>query len=381
MTPTFDEDVTFLEQHTDVIVLGEEDGARLAVIPAYQGRAMTSTVGKNRPGFGWINRELVAAGEFAPHINVFGGEDRFWLGPEGGQYSIFFKGGNEFDFEHWQTPADIDTVAYKVAAQSDDSISFKHKARFTNYSGTNFDVEVDRDIRLLDAQAAAKLLGLDELPDVDMVAFETKNTVKNAGDNTWTPESGALSIWILGMFRHSDGTTIMVPYRTGPESELGAIVNDAYFGKVPADRLTVDDGMIYFKGDGKCRSKIGVAPQRAVPVLGSYDADGKVLTLVQYTLPEGATKYVNSMWELQEHPFAGDVVNSYNDGPLDNGAKQLGPFYELETSSPAAFLAPGATITHVHRTMHFCGNEKQLDAICQKVLGVSLDDVEDAFEK
>jgi hypothetical protein len=25
-----------------------------------------------------------------PHINVFGGEDRFWLGPEGGQFSIFF---------------------------------------------------------------------------------------------------------------------------------------------------------------------------------------------------------------------------------------------------------------------------------------------------
>ena len=29
------------------------------------------------------------------HVNVFGGEDRFWLGPEGGQYSIFFvKGTN-----------------------------------------------------------------------------------------------------------------------------------------------------------------------------------------------------------------------------------------------------------------------------------------------
>ena len=47
----------------------------------------------------------------------------------------------------------------------------------------------------------------------------------------------------------------------------------------------------------------------------AYDAAGKVLTLVQYTLPEGAADYVSSMWELQKEPYAGDVVNSYNDGP------------------------------------------------------------------
>ncbi len=55
-----------------------------------------------------------------------------------------------------------------------------------------------------------------------------------------------------------------------------------------------------------------------------------VLTLVHLTVPEGATDYVNSMWEIQEKPFAGDVVNSYNDGPASPGAKPLGPFYELE---------------------------------------------------
>ena len=59
-----------------------------------------------------------------------------------------------------------------------------------------------------------------------------------------------------------------------------------------------------------------------------------MLTLVQYDQPEGATDYVNSMWEIQKEPFAGDVVNSYNDGPPAPGAKPLGPFYELETSSP-----------------------------------------------
>ena len=56
--------------------------------------------------------------------------------------------------------------------------------------------------------------------------------------------------------------------------------------------------------------------------------------LVQFDRPAGARDYVNSMWEVQRDPFAGDVVNSYNDGPPAPAAKPLGPFYELETSSP-----------------------------------------------
>jgi hypothetical protein len=87
------------------------------------------------------------------------------------------------------------------------------------------------------------------------------------------------------------------------------------------------------------------------------------------------------MWEIQEKPFAGDVVNSYNDGPASPGAKPLGPFYELETSSPAAALGPGGTLTHVHTTMHFTGPEKALDEIARQVLGVSLDEIGKAFKR
>ena len=65
------------------------------------------------------------------------------------------------------------------------------------------------------------------------------------------------------------------------------------------------------------------------------------------------------------------MVNSYNDGQAEDGSR-LGPFYELETSSPAAELAPGETQTHVHRTFHFAGDPKALDDIAQRVLGISL---------
>ena len=113
---TFPQDVAFLEKHVEVITLGQGPGKpKVAIVPAYQGRVMTSTVGGSKsPSHGWINRELIEAGRNDPHINAYGGEDRFWLGPEGGQFSIFFKKGDPFDLEHWQTPALIDTRPYEV---------------------------------------------------------------------------------------------------------------------------------------------------------------------------------------------------------------------------------------------------------------------------
>jgi hypothetical protein len=113
--------------------------------------------------------------------------------------------------------------------------------------------------------------------------------------------------------------------------------------------------------------------------LGSYDAANHVLTIVQFTQPEGVTDYVNSLWKLQDKPFGGDAANSYNDGPPTPGAKPLGPFYELESSSPAAALAPGKSLAHVHRTIHLSGAESALDSVAKAVLGVSLAEITGVF--
>ena len=115
---------------------------------------------------------------------------------------------------------------------------------------------------------------------------------------------------------------------------------------------------------------------RSKGVLGSYDAENGVLSLVRFNQPEGATDYVNSLWKIQDHPYAGDAENSYNDGPPSPGAKPLGPFYEMESSSPAAALDPGQSITHIHTTMHLSGPESDLDAVAKAILGLSLRDIE-----
>jgi hypothetical protein len=85
------------------------------------------------------------------------------------------------------------------------------------------------------------------------------------------------------------------------------------------------------------------------------------------------------MWEIQREPYKGDTINSYNDGPVAPGQPPLGPFYELETSSPALALAPGQRYTHLHRTIHLSGPEADLDRISRATLHVGIADIAAAF--
>ena len=381
--PTFKDDLAFLRKHVKVVVISDKTGnRRVAVIPEYQCRVMTSTAaGDDGLSYGWVNRELIASGKKQQHINVYGGEDRFWLGPEGGQYSIFFKKGDPFDLDHWFTPADFDTEPYEVISKGDDHVTCRREIHLTNYSGSTFDLEVNREIRVLDTKDVEKYFGVKPKPALRMVGYESVNTVKNIGKNGWTKKGGLLSIWILGQLNASPTTTVVIPFQKGPESRLGPIVNDAYFGKVPADRLVSKDGVLYFAADAKYRSKIGISPRRTKAILGSYDATNHVLTLVRFSFKPGVTEYVNSMWEIQKHPYGGDVLNSYNDGPPSPGAAQLGKFYELENSSPALALGPNRSATHVSRMIHFQGPEVELDAIARAALGVGLDAIKNGLKK
>jgi len=377
----FESDVAFLREHTEIVVLTDPSGsAQVVIAPRYQGRVMTSTIGgAGAPSFGWIGRAAIASGEKQPHMNVFGGEDRFWLGPEGGQYSLFFKPGDPFDLDHWQVPEAIDWGTWDVASQTATDTRFRKRMTLRNYSGTQMEIDVDRTVRLLNSGDVATHLGQAPGSAVRTVAFESSNTVTNAGSAPWQQKTGLVSTWILGMFTPSAETTIAIPYAPGPESVVGPIVNDKYFGKVPDDRLRVTGSVIFFKGDGQYRAKIGLSPSRALSVAGSYDATGRVLTLVQFTRPAGALPYVNSMWEVQKEPYKGDAINSYNDGPPAPGKPPLGPFYELETSSPALSLSPGEHYTHVHRTFHLVGPEADLDAIARAILKTSLAELTNAF--
>ena len=305
----------------------------------------------------------------------------FGWGRRGGQFSIFFAKGKTFEFDNWFTPAIFDTDPFNVVSKADDKAVFGAEFSLTNYSGTVFNVGVRREVVLLPPAKAWEKLGVEAAKDVSVVAYASNNKITNQGKDAWEKKTGLLSVWILGMFNPSPSTTVVVPIKAGPEKELGVKVTSDYFGQIPPDRLVVRDDVVFLRADGQYRSKIGINPRRSKAILGSYDADNKVLTIVQFNQPEGVTDYVNSLWKLQDNPFSGDAANSYNDGPPAPGAKPMGPFYELESSSPAAALAPGESLTHTHRTIHLTGPEPVLDKIAKSKLGVSLKDIKNVFKK
>jgi len=374
---SFNADAAFLKKHHPDLVTLQEGQAQVLICPAYQGRVMTSTA-DGQTSYGWINRDLIQSGKRQPHMNAFGGEDRFWLGPEGGQFGLFFQKGQQFNADDWQTPAPLDSEPFTVVSKEASSARFARNFRLTNYSGTTFDVGVERQIRLLRSEQVSQALGATGVPMSDslkVVGIESINTLINRGKQPWTKEGGLLSVWILGMFNAAPKTTVIVPFRPG----AGPGINDSYFGKVPSSRLVLKDTVAYFKADANHRGKIGVSPGRAKNWLGSYDPATKTLTLVTFTFNPTKQDYVNSLWEVQKEPYKGDVVNAYNDGPMKPGGSQMGQFYEMESSSPVAALRPNERLTHTHTTLHLQGETNQLDRIARQWLGVSLEEISHAF--
>jgi hypothetical protein len=367
----------FLKKHTTVIEL-KNGASALVLVPDWQARVMTSTAeGDSGYSFGWVNRDLIASGRLQPHINAFGGEERLWLGPEGGQFSIFFSKGKSFIFDNWQTPAFLDSTPFRLISSTDTSALFGNDIITENYSGTKFKFRLEREVSILSEKEISRQTSID-IKGLNCVAYRSVNKIFNQGDSAWEKETGLLSIWMLGMFNPSPSVIIAIPFKQGEEKSIGPKVNDAYFGRITADRLKISDSHVFFRADGKSRGKIGIPPLRAMGVMGSYDSDNKILTLLICRLPEGRTDYVNSSWGIQKNPFSGDALNAYNDGPLEDGS-QMGPFYELETSSPAAELKPGESLSHIQFTIHLRGDPEKLDKVARDILGVGLKEIMNAF--
>jgi len=373
---TFAHEVSFMRQHGDVQILEGPSGSQVALSAQYQGRVMTSAIEESAASLGWINHDFIEAGETGTQFDNYGGEDRFWLGPEGGQYGLYFTQGDPFEFTYWQVPRALHEGTWTIQDQSSSSITFTRSIQVTNYSGVTFQVGVQRTVRLLSPADIRESFDVTIPDNLQWVGFETANTVTNIGTHSWQPHNGLPSIWILGQFNPFDVSYVVMPYNA---EARGEIVNTKYFGEIPQERLDIRDNYLIFKCDGNYRSKIGLNPDRATPVFGSYIPSKNVLTLIHYNLPPDSKQYVNSMWEHQAHPYGGDVINSYNDGPTEPGQPALGGFYEMETSSPALALSRGESFTHTHRTLHIVGDPLALNPVADHVLRVSASMIADGI--
>jgi len=371
MEGTYHYDIDFLRKHTkNVIELSDASGQAKIILSAdYQGRVLTSTSsGDQGASYGWLNYDLISSGKINKQFNPIGGEERFWLGPEGGQYSLYFHSGDSFSIKNWQVPPVIDTEAFELVESSSTSATFSRQASLTNYTGSVFDLLIQRKISLLKKSDLESELGTEFPEGVKYVGYQSENRIENIGSSDWKKERGLLSIWLLGMFTPSDQTMVIIPFK--PAANAKDLITTSYFGEVPAERLSIEDSVLFFTCDGKYRSKIGISPIIAKPLSASFDFQRNVLTVTRFEVVSEAA-YVNSKWEIQETPFTGDAVNSYNDGPLADGS-QLGPFYELESSSPALELKSGESADYRQLTCHLEGDFEQLNIVSKNILGVDL---------
>lgn len=374
-TGPIDADLAFLRAHGPVEVLASPGGGLVAVSARWQGRVMTSAVEPHGASLGYVNRPFLEAGKTGTPFDNYGGEDRFWLGPEGGQFGLYFAPGAPFATGSWQTPHAMQEGEWEVTSRSPTAITFARTMHVENWSRATFDVAVSRTVRVLAGAEVRARFGAAPPAGTKWVAFESDNRITNAGTRAWTRDTGLLSVWILGQYAPAADARVVVPFDAAAS---GPVVNDAYFGPIPPERLRVHarEGWLTLAADGQQRGKIGLPPARARPVLGSYTPGAGLLTLVACERPgEAPDGYVNSAWAQQSEPYAGDVVNAYNDGPLAPGQPSLGGFYEIETSSPAAALAPGQSMRHVHTTLHVVGDAATLEPLAKGVLGVGLKDV------
>src|SRR6185503_7040246 len=160
---SFGYDLDFLKQNDSVVVLNTRDGnSQLIVSPKYQAKVFTSTdSGVNGRSFGWINYKTFAQTSIDPHMNAYGGEDRLWLGPEGGKFSIFFRPRNEMTFDHWHTPTAFDFEQWTLTMKSANKASLSKSTRVLNYLGVIFQLNIVRDIEILEPDAEKKMLMVD----------------------------------------------------------------------------------------------------------------------------------------------------------------------------------------------------------------------------
>ena len=373
---TFGYDLNYLSQKDDnLILLSDDDGKSQIIVSAkYQAKVFTGTAnGLNGTSTGFVNYKFFDAGQVDEHMNGFGGENRFWLGPEGGKYSVYFKKDAEQVFDNWHTPKPIDIEPWDISSRDYRNVSFKKEMEVANYLGNQLKLRVDRSITLLEKSQIASELNIELNPRVMTVGYTTDNMIVNLNDFEWTAETGAICIWMLDMFNPAPRAITFIPFVEGDEQALGVVVTSDYFGEIPADRLKIHGNMIYLKTDGKFRSKLGLNAKRTKAIAGNYDPDSKRLTITTFDVDKEAV-YLSQEWNPAKDPLRGDAMNAYNDGPLNDGSI-MGPFLELESVSPAAFLKPMQSLKHRHTVYHFIGEEVDLNPVAVKLTGISLNEL------
>lgn len=359
----------------DAIVFTGEGGSKVLVSPRLQGRIMTTKVGSVE-SVGFVSVKTIEEGENHPNFNNFGGQDRLWLGPEAGQFGIYFEPGVELTRENWTVPADFDKGPFQVEKRNDGMALLTRDISVKNYSGTSFQVKAAREVGIILSGQMSKDLGV-ELPEgVSYAGSYSDNKITNTGDTKWDKEKGLVNIWILGQLEPGPKTVIIAPFKPGQGQPYR---DEPYFGKIPEDRLKLLENALLLRADANKEGKVGIPQNRTTGIAGSFDFIQNLLVVVKFDVPKEAALYANSSWEKkQAEPYSGDLFQTYNSN-RSGTPDQRYAFYELESVSPSVELGPGESVRQRHETHCFQGDYVSLRGLAWKILAVDLDRVKEAM--
>jgi hypothetical protein len=353
------------------VLTGRNPKCKALVCPDLAGRVMGTTTGGENGIFGGFIDEQAFLEGMKDFWDNWGGEERYWIGPEGGQFGLMFKDRCEC-FAHYNVHEGFNRTPYKVVEVSPKgtSITMRCRMRLKNKIGTRFHVEVTRRITFLDDCPFTNGCG----EAVSFVGFQSESSLRNIGERPFTRESGALTQWHIGQFPVGEHIIGIVPFRTADRTSPP--VREDYFkdfclgGAMPANRYSLLNNCALFKADGRVRTKIGQNCSRATGRLGSYNLESNELIMLDYDFyPQ--FDYAASYWYEQPQPYDGDVISFSAEGP-DQPDGPIGRCYELEALSPALFLAPGESFTWRTRTLHLTGRAATSASICQRFLGPNI---------
>jgi hypothetical protein len=363
--PRFGDDVRKLSGGAFTVVLTDAQGqARVAVVPKLQGRVMTATSGgADGASTGTFAFDTVSQGG-KKNLLITGGEERFTMGPEAGQFGLFFPGGADFTAQNYQPPAPLDSEPFDILERAADKVTLSRKFTLTNYSNKYFQLKVTRTVKLFSEKTAWKELGTGPVEGAAIVAYESSNTLANFSKTAWRKEEGLPSISTVHTVNAGAGAVAILPMTmmTMTRSEYAGPDFTADYGTpVPFDRVRELANAVILSA-GATTHKIGIKPSRTTGVMGVYDPASHSLTIIQFMPITPGGQYTDAHWRIQRNPLAGDVaIASAGKNSID-----------LQTFSPALELAGWGEATHIARTYHITGKIETLDSVSRSVLGVSL---------
>jgi hypothetical protein len=361
------------------ILKGQNTARQVLVCPELAGRVMGTTCSGPTGVFGGFIDAKAFKDGITDIWDNWGGEERYWLCPEGGQYGLMF-GGKKSCFENYTVQDGFNNQPFKTLEVSKlgNSITMRSRMVLKNGVGTIFHVEITRRITLLDACPYS----LGQGDKVDFTGFQSESRLTNVGDKPMTRETGVLAHWHLGQFPVDEHIIAVIPYRPGHYSDPP--VREDYFkdfvvgGAMPANRYRILPASVLFKADGKVRTKIGQNRSRAMGLLASYNLATDEIVLLDYDFYPNH-EYAASYWYELADPYDGDCISFSAEGPDQEGGSR-GRCYELEAMSPALFLHPGESFDWRTRTLHMTGPRVVMAGILRRNLSTEISSLED-FDK